>query len=609
MARNNTKNSKLKLLPIILVLAVVPFVMYYYAYPTNLEGYDWQAATLIYSVDIFLYGKGFVLCLTALLMVGLFFYTRQQRKELKNETIPLLMYTILIVFSTLCSKYRYFSVHGCQDQFESVWVLFAYLITAVYTMYILDEERNIRTAMYALLIGGAVMAVLGILQLLKLDPFRTDLFAKLLLLGTGQDTMTFTVAEGTVYTTLFNQNYVGAYACILIPCAVGFAIAAKKKWMKILCLILVGALLVCIFGANAKNGVIALFLCAILMVVIYRKELLRNIRKLILALVIAIAAIIAVNFASGNLITNTFINIYNNLIASATPTEQRLVDVITGDDELELVLSDESLHIQYQVNADGTVFFGIKDTEGNEIMYQQNSTMVDLMDARFSDIKLEPCMIDDDYAFTVYIDDLTWNFSNQVKDGTFYFYNFAHKWVKLEKADSAVFTDCTQLFSGRGYIWAKTIPLLKNYIFIGSGPDTFQLVFPQYDYVDLTYKFGPNLLITRAHNMYLQMAVQTGVISLICFLVFYGMYFYKCCKIYIKRKKQTGETWLFHAGAGIFVGSFGYMLSGIVNDSLPVTAPIFWCIMGIGIAVNTMLSRSCKANETSTKTEPKRIDA
>ena len=285
-------------------------------------------------------------------------------------------------------------------------------------------------------------------------------------------------------------------------------------------------------------------------------------------------------------------------------------DILTKDDEVELVMKDDSLHIKYQLLEDDMVVFDLTDNEGTTITYEANDTKIRLLDDRFSMIEIEPCVVGETYCFTVYADGLRWDFSNQINDGTYYFLDWANKFVKLEKADSAVFTNCPSLFSGRGYIWAKTIPLLKKYIFLGAGPDSFQMVFPQYDYVDLAYDFAPNMLITRAHNMFLQMAVQTGVLSLICFLVFYGMYFVKSVKLYIKRKELLDDDpYLFHIGAGLFVANFGYMLSGIVNDSLPVTAPLFWAIIGIGIAVNSLIHKKhpvlIKEKETELVSEDK----
>ena len=55
---------------------------------------------------------------------------------------------------------------------------------------------------------------------------------------------------------------------------------------------------------------------------------------------------------------------------------------------------------------------------------------------------------------------------NQV-DGTYYMNVFGKP--KIVPAETAIFTDYEWLASGRGYIWSRTIPLLKDNIILGSG--------------------------------------------------------------------------------------------------------------------------------------------
>ena len=92
--------------------------------------------------------------------------------------------------------------------------------------------------------------------------------------------------------------------------------------------------------------------------------------------------------------------------------------------------------------------------------------------------------------------------------------------------------------------------------------------------------------------MYLQTAVQTGVISLLCILALYIIYFVKGFMLYNRIFKSGQEiTGTVHASIGFYVGTFSYMVSGLTNDSLPVTAPLFWCLLGCGIATNYLLDR------------------
>ena len=607
----NKKMQRLALLPIFLIFVVVPLVCHFQVYQTHLQDVDWQAANLIYEVDIFLLSKGYAICMVAILMVLLFLIGRYyENVSMHTETYPLICYALLVGFSALFSQYKYFAIYGGQDQFESVFVLLGYIVIVVYGMYSIRKEETLRLVIRFILIGAAIIAMIGILQMLKLDPLRSGIGQALILLGSSESSLQFSQPLGKVYATLFNPNYVGAYVCLTLPCALCAGFAAKKKWSKAACFILAAALLVITFGAGAKNGLIALALSLILLLIVYRRKLLAKIKWLVIGFVVFVAVLIGVNAVADNVIVNTMQILYHTLTTTSPTTERTIEDILTEDDEVELVMKDDSLHIKYQLLEDDMVVFDLTDNEGTTITYETNDTKIRLLDDRFSMIEIEPCVVGETYCFTVYADGLRWDFSNQINDGTYYFLDWANKFVKLEKADSAVFTNCPSLFSGRGYIWAKTIPLLKKYIFLGAGPDSFQMVFPQYDYVDLAYEFAPNMLITRAHNMYLQIAVQTGVLSLICFLVFYVMYFVKSVKLYIKRKELLDDDpYLFHIGTGLFVASFGYMLSGIVNDSLPVTAPLFWAIIGIGVAVNSLIHKKhpvlIKEKETELVSEDK----
>jgi len=70
------------------------------------------------------------------------------------------------------------------------------------------------------------------------------------------------------------------------------------------------------------------------------------------------------------------------------------------------------------------------------------------------------------------------------------------------------------LGSARGYIWSRTIPLLKEDMIIGSGPDTFALEFPQHEY-DMKYQlyYTDRIIVDKSHNLFMQMFVEMGGVS------------------------------------------------------------------------------------------------
>lgn len=76
----------------------------------------------------------------------------------------------------------------------------------------------------------------------------------------------------------------------------------------------------------------------------------------------------------------------------------------------------------------------------------------------------------------------------------------------MKSKAAAVFKGHERSLSGRGYIWGRTIPLLKKFLLWGSGPDTFTVKFPQTDYV---------MKVNTGLNMYQQLP-DKGITACIC---------------------------------------------------------------------------------------------
>jgi O-antigen ligase len=141
--------------------------------------------------------------------------------------------------------------------------------------------------------------------------------------------------------------------------------------------------------------------------------------------------------------------------------------------------------------------------------------------------------------------------------------------------------------TNRGYIWSRTIPLIKNSILLGYGPDTFPIYFPQYDYLGkLRYYETGNIFVDKAHNLYIQTAMNSGMAALLALLALFGIYFVTSVKIYIKEKF---ESFLPYAGFACFAAFVGYAVAGLANDSVISVAPVFWVLLGLGIGINLRL--------------------
>jgi O-antigen ligase len=171
----------------------------------------------------------------------------------------------------------------------------------------------------------------------------------------------------------------------------------------------------------------------------------------------------------------------------------------------------------------------------------------------------------------------------------FKFFDERRGCTEMRKAASWGFKDRERLATNRGYLWSRTIPLLKDSIFLGNGSDTFALCFPQQDYVaKLKYYANPYMIADKPHNMYLQIAMNTGIVSLICVLIIFISYIVTSIKIIFNNNRTTVYSTLSLAA---FLGNTAYMVTALFNDSLVSVAPVFWIMLGVGYAVNFVVTR------------------
>lgn len=87
----------------------------------------------------------------------------------------------------------------------------------------------------------------------------------------------------------------------------------------------------------------------------------------------------------------------------------------------------------------------------------------------------------------------------------------------------------------------------------------------------------------RTGAIFLQSALQTGILSGICLLMFFLHYI----RIAVRNAKteKNREKAMFRTG--ILLSVTGFLLMGLANDSNLAVSLLFWCILGMGIAMET----------------------
>lgn len=128
--------------------------------------------------------------------------------------------------------------------------------------------------------------------------------------------------------------------------------------------------------------------------------------------------------------------------------------------------------------------------------------------------------------------------------------------------------------SSRWYIWKESLPLLKNYFWLGSGPDTFQFVF--HPTVNGSKKYLDNQPLPNANNNYLQTALTLGFPTLMLELLL----FYRVLLAAWRRWNRFDEEGVFSLGLAAAIVT--YLIQAVFNIDVVMVAPFFWMVLGIG---------------------------
>ena len=120
----------------------------------------------------------------------------------------------------------------------------------------------------------------------------------------------------------------------------------------------------------------------------------------------------------------------------------------------------------------------------------------------------------------------------------------------------------------RIFLWKRTIPLIKDYSFLGSGPDTFALRFMPI-YSDDIAKIGPLTINDTAANIYLTMFINLGIMGALSYIAFLTLQLYNG----IKYKSSYSFV--------LLSSIICYMVSSFFNLSVVVISPLFWLLMAI----------------------------
>ena len=584
-------------------MAVFPWVTYIYvAQYDALEkaiygGYDGVL------IDFFIHSKEVVLLVVAAIAV-LWFVGERFLPEKVDNNVPLFkgknkwlfvligVFVIGTVVSTIFAKHQKSAFWGAPAIGEGLWTLFAYIVLILVCYNYFANEYAVATIKKSIVALCGVTGVLAVLEWFYKPLLEIGLIQKLVAPAKYSEIVTSMKADrftDAISLTFYNPGYLGGFVCLLIPFALLFVLMAKEVKGKVLYAL---AFLGTLFGVIVSGTTTSLYVAileVIIVVAIYvflSKEKKRAGIQGGVAIVMTLLALTVFGEITGN----TFINILNNE-NSVTESDLdecfEIKDIQLKENVIHIVGEEETLSISYENgrfvfrNTEGAVLKQVRtekgtsfEQEGYEYLLVTGANIAGQVDGAVKCV-----MVDAGYQGTI-------DFF-LLEDGTFSGVGQGGAIVK-DIGDVGTPESLKKyygIFTGRGYAWINSLPILKETLLIGKGPGNFAFYFKHFDYVGMlnTHKTAKQM-IDKPHNAYLQYTMEVGLPAALAFFGIFAGILLKALKALWKKReeKQIVENSVYHIGA--IVSVIGFLLCSIINDSMITVTPIACMIAGVLLA-------------------------
>ena len=607
--------------PSVIALAIIPILMRATLVGTRIvedlsmfEGIIDQETGEYYLPDVYSQCKGLAVIVFAciMLVVALFCCKHLFQRAEKRSFIYVgasVAYVLMCLASTLGAEYREVALFGIYDRAEGFFTTACYFVLFLFTMYAFRKTNNFRYIIIALMICTGVNLILSAFQYMGVNLFGFEWFEALAEDHRYADLLEVNIAGDSyrrICGALYHYNYVGSFTGMVIPLFTVLAMYSKKLIYKITFALFALASLFMLLASTARSGIIALVAAFVVGVFVFARVLVRR-WKITVAVIAGVSVLfIGANLALDNALFRRIPSLVSDVVDLFVPAEN--VDLYStlpireinhnADGSVSMTTQTDVLNIRFDAEQKGYVFTDNKG-EPLELIYDSIGCFT-INDEDFIGLNFETASNDGNPE----VDNTIFVWFNDDDQHILIFSLFNQKQIHMIdrvvgdritpiNAEAIGFEGKEKLGSSRGYIWSRTLPLLKNCLVTGYGPDHFVYTFPQNDYLAKYYSYNEGFYITvdKPHNLYLQIAVSNGLIALIAFLVICVFYLIDSLRLYALKKQYRIEQIY---GISVMLAIVGYLAAGLFNDSVVSVAPVFWILLGTGAALNTINRRTDK---------------
>jgi len=593
-----------QMIPAIVFTAVVIMITMMYSYERPMSQFFWSINESAIA-DFFSYYKMIAILICAVLSLVILLYrvfTQSFYIKRSFAYIPMAVYTIFVLASYLFSDYKEFALWGFNDRFEGTVALLCYMVMLFYIINTINSEKNVKTIIYSLAAGSTILGLLGISQGLGHDFFRTTIGKKLITpsgFWDNIDSLDFTF-KNEIYQTVYNINYVSFYLTLLLPIFGLLFIRSmtlgknEPLYKKLIWGVVFALLLYNLIGSASSGGLLGMAFVVLIAIIVLNKRILEWWKPLTILIIITLIL--------GGLSYDKWLPEFKNAINNfdETQTEKKIEsnNIQHKIDYMETVGNDVILgyngeKVIFTIDPNDPSSLLLADSNGAAltlVQIKEDPPTFQFEDERYNWITVRPAKDEKENHYIILsTDGHDWPFMI-TKNGPKYFSDIK-KLVDLRKVPAVGWENNQSFGTGRGYIWSRTIPLMKNTLIIGHGADTFCIFFPQDDYIGKynsgSFSSNINVVVDKPHDLYLGYFIGTGGISVLALLILWFSYIVQSFRLYFY--KIRSEEFLAYVGTGIFLGICGFLVAAFVNDSSVSVTPMFYGLLGTGIAINMML--------------------
>ncbi|MFH0855148.1 MAG: O-antigen ligase family protein [Candidatus Omnitrophota bacterium] len=155
------------------------------------------------------------------------------------------------------------------------------------------------------------------------------------------------------------------------------------------------------------------------------------------------------------------------------------------------------------------------------------------------------------------------------------------QWAKEINYNPLVFM-CNQ---DRISIYSNTVNMIKHHPFLGVGINTFSRNYGKYK-TESAEKYAHTPDTIYSHNIYLQMAGETGLLGLFSFLWFLFVVFKQAMRSF----RKLDDPYLKAAAISLVACIIGFLVNGLTETSLYYArvSMVFWYLIGVSLALGRL---------------------